>query len=89
MPTDTAPLALSEDVVRAVCEPLMCASQAVDFDWRREREREVDEMIRPLVEALEWFCGNVGTEEAASFNEVRFPATVKMARAVLKLAKGE
>lgn len=80
------PLALSREIVNSVCEPLMCASQASDWEWKQQRAADVDELIRPLVDALEDLI------DQPTWNRTLAPyeqASLEDAREALQHAKGE
>ena len=73
MPSDK-PLAVSQRIA-AIFFDVLDAALTSDREWQAAHVRAVDARVRPLVEALELFCGNVGIHEASSFVKTRFPAT--------------
>lgn len=85
--TNDKPLALSREIVNSVCEPLMCASQASDWEWKQQRVADVDELIRPLVDALE-AAPTFGGEPKSAFGR-EFREWQITAREALQHAKGE
>ena len=47
----------------------------MDTHRLKNRIAELEASESQLREALEMFCGNIGTQEASSFNKARFPVT--------------
>ena len=95
----TKPLAVSRDVVNAVCVHVIDASLVNDPRWRERRFYEIDSILKPLVEALEdannrLFDHHKAGRTSSLAGDVceicaREPQIFRRIDAALKRAKGE